>query len=93
MLTARQQEILTFIRTTCLQTGRAPTVREIGAEFGISSPNGVHCHLKALRKKGFVRDSDGKTRGAVLVNLTCPHCGKGLSSLQTVEAACTEVTP
>ena len=29
-----------------------PTIREIGAEFGFSSPNGVRCHLKALMDKG-----------------------------------------
>src|SRR5690606_27227743 len=31
-----------------------PTVREIGNQFGIRSPNGVMCHLKALERKGLI---------------------------------------
>lgn len=50
-LTARQREILAFFR------GREypPSIREIGENFGITSPNGVVCHLKALIKKGYLR--------------------------------------
>lgn len=32
----------------------SPTVREIGDEFGIASPNGVICHLTALERKGWI---------------------------------------
>jgi repressor LexA len=51
-LTERQQAVYEFIRTKIRGRGYGPTVREIGLEFGISSPNGVVCHLKALEKKG-----------------------------------------
>lgn len=54
ILTQRQQEIYDFLKEKILKRGYGPTVREIGAEFGIRSPNGVMCHLKALERKGLI---------------------------------------
>ena len=53
-LTARQREIYEFLKDKILNRGYGPTVREIGTQFGIRSPNGVMCHLKALEKKGLI---------------------------------------
>jgi len=53
-LTARQREIYEFLKDLILNRGYGPTVREIGSQFGIRSPNGVMCHLKALEKKGLI---------------------------------------
>ena len=53
-LTPRQQEIYDFIEDKILNRGYGPTVREIGKAFGIRSPNGVMCHLKALERKGLI---------------------------------------
>src|ERR1700687_2567654 len=53
-LTDRQREIYDFIRDKIETRGYGPTVREIGLAFGIKSPNGVMCHLKALEKKGLI---------------------------------------
>ncbi len=53
-LTERQQAVYQFIREKIRTRGYGPTVREIGIEFGIRSPNGVMCHLKALEKKGLI---------------------------------------
>ena len=53
-LTPRQREIYEFVKDNIMNRGYGPTVREIGDEFGIKSPNGVMCHLKALEKKGLI---------------------------------------
>lgn len=53
-LTAKQKKVYEFIRDKIRNRGYGPTVREIGEQFGISSPNGVMCHLKALEKKGLI---------------------------------------
>ncbi len=53
-LTERQQEIYDFLRDKIMNRGYGPTVREIGTHFGIRSPNGVMCHLKALERKGLI---------------------------------------
>ncbi len=53
-LTKRQKEIYEFLKDKIVNRGYGPTVREIGTHFGIRSPNGVMCHLKALEKKGLI---------------------------------------
>ena len=53
-LTEKQLAVYEFIRDKIRTRGYGPTVREIGANFNIKSPNGVVCHLKALEKKGII---------------------------------------
>lgn len=53
-LTERQQAVYQFIRDKIRGRGYGPTVREIGENFAIRSPNGVMCHLKALERKGLI---------------------------------------
>src|SRR5580658_1472477 len=67
-LTKRQKEIYEFIRDKIEARGYGPTVREIGVEFEIKSPNGVMCHLKALEKKGLIRKEPGAARAIQLVD-------------------------
>jgi repressor LexA len=69
-LTERQREIYEFIADKIENRGYGPTVREIGENFGISSPNGVMCHLKALVKKGLIQRDDNKARA---IQLTQPR--------------------
>jgi repressor LexA len=65
-LTPRQYEIYKFIRDKIRNRGYGPTVREMGEEFDISSPNGVVCHLKALVKKGLIRREPHQSRAIQL---------------------------
>jgi len=53
-LTSRQREIFEYLREKIISRGYGPTVREIALQFGITSPNGVMSHLKALEKKGMI---------------------------------------
>ncbi|MDP6442182.1 MAG: transcriptional repressor LexA [Pirellulaceae bacterium] len=64
-LTPRQQDVFDFICDR-IQNGYGPTVREIGKAFGISSPNGVMCHLRALERKGLIRRDKMKSRAIEL---------------------------
>jgi len=57
-LTSRQSEILQFMKCHLVERQRLPTMREIAAEFGMQSPNGVHGHLRALARKGVVHRLD-----------------------------------
>lgn len=65
-LTKRQQEIYDFLKDRILNRGYGPTVREIGEYFGIKSPNGVMCHLKALEKKGLITRESNMSRAICL---------------------------
>lgn len=69
-LTSRQREIYEFIRGKIQGRGYGPTVREIGNEFGIKSPNGVMCHLKALQKKGLIHREANMSRAIQLLQDT-----------------------
>src|SRR5262249_26253203 len=66
-LTPRQKEIYEFIRDKIQGRGYGPTVREIGTEFSIRSPNGVMCHLKALQKKGLIHREPNMSRAIQLL--------------------------
>ena len=67
-LTQRQQDVYDLIRTLIISRGYGPTVREIGENFGIKSPNGVMCHLRALERKGLIRRSPNKSRAIELTH-------------------------
>ncbi|PKN58676.1 MAG: repressor LexA [Deltaproteobacteria bacterium HGW-Deltaproteobacteria-14] len=67
-LTDRQQEVLDFIQTKIERDGYPPTIREIGAELGIRSTNGVNDHLKALERKGYINRDGAKSRTLVPVD-------------------------
>jgi len=68
MLTPRQREIYSFIRSKIQGRGYGPTVREIGLEFDIKSPNGVMCHLKALQKKGLIHREPNMSRAIQMLD-------------------------
>jgi repressor LexA len=67
-LTPRQKEIYNFIRSKIQGRGYGPTVREIGLNFQIKSPNGVMCHLKALQKKGLIHREPNMSRAIQLLD-------------------------
>ena len=62
-LTTKQKRIYDFICDHIQSTGYPPTIRDICKKFGISSPNGVMCHLKALEKKGKINRNPNLSRG------------------------------
>ena len=65
-LTKRQRDVYQFVRDKIRNRGYGPTVREIGERFGIHSPNGVMCHLKALEKKGLITREPNMSRAIQL---------------------------
>ena len=65
-LTARQTEILDFIRDTVKQTSLPPTRAEICTTFGFKSPNAAEEHLRALARKGAIELTSGTARGIQL---------------------------
>src|SRR6266436_4591774 len=63
MLNERAREIYSFIQRFRREKGSAPTIREIGHQFGISSTNGVRYYLNLLEKAGYIRRTGGISRG------------------------------
>lgn len=80
-LTFRQRDIFDFIVDYARDFGCSPTVREIGDRFGITSPNGVQCHLRAMIRKGVIRRRENCARGIEIVNgKYCPCCGQPIKA-------------
>ena len=66
-LTKRQNEILDYIKSYIVKYGYPPTVREIGASLGVSSPATIHAHLENLEEKGVIRRKETKNRAIELL--------------------------
>jgi repressor LexA len=60
-LTPRQKDVLSFITGYIAIHAYPPTIREIGDHFAISV-KGAYDHVEALRKKGFIRLGDKRSR-------------------------------
>lgn len=69
-LTNRQNEILQYIEVQISEHGYPPTIREIGANFGIRSTNGVNDHIQALCRKGYLTHREQKSRSLQLTRPT-----------------------
>ncbi len=89
-LTDRQKNVYEFIREKIQNRGYGPTVREIGEDFGISSPNGVMCHLRALEKKGLIKRSPNKSRAIELTREAIDEA-RGLPLCGTIAAGMTNL--
>ena len=68
-LTARQLEILDFIRESIKNNDMPPTVAEIAEGMNLSSTNGVRGHLQALERKGAIELIPNASRGIRLVQI------------------------
>lgn len=80
-LTARQRDVLNFIRGFTARQGVPPTVREIGEKFRVT-PRAAFDHLRALERKGMLqrRTAPGRTaRG-----LTLTEAAGGRSAIAAV---------
>jgi repressor LexA len=60
-LTPRQQDVLTWISGYIDTHGFSPTIRQIGHAFGWTV-NGVACHLRPMKKKGWITWIEGEAR-------------------------------
>ncbi len=66
-LTERQREVLQFIQDQKSAAGITPSLRDIAAHFGFSSPNAALCHVQALQAKGVLRNLPGRARSLQVV--------------------------
>ena len=85
-LTDRQAEILREIVRHTAAAGSPPTVRELCAAFGIASPNGIVCSLKAIATKGWIEwaANSGKSRNIVVPELRAALAAAGAAYLENL---------
>ena len=61
-MTARQRSVFEYICRYIEKNGYAPSFKEIGAELGIVSTNGIKDHLDRLERKGYITRTAGRGR-------------------------------
>ena len=61
-ITAKQQQVLDFIKAQILERGFPPSVREICQAVNLKSTSSVHSHLETLEKNGYIRRDPTKPR-------------------------------
>lgn len=66
-LTNKQEAVLNYLKKSIAENGYPPTVREIGAALGTSSPATVHVHLGTLERKGYIKKGNSKNRAIELL--------------------------
>lgn len=67
-ISAKQSEILEFIKKEILDRGYPPAVREICEAVGLKSTSSVHSHLETLEKNGYIRRDPTKPRAIEIID-------------------------
>ena len=69
-ISAKQQEILEYIKSQILERGFPPSVRDICEAGHLKSTSSVHSHLETLEKNGYIRRDPTKPRAIEILDDT-----------------------
>ena len=67
-ISAKQKEILEYIKQEILNKGYPPAVREICEAVDLKSTSSVHSHLETLEKNGYIRRDPTKPRAIEIMD-------------------------
>lgn len=67
-ISAKQREILEYIKQEILNKGYPPAVREICEAVDLKSTSSVHSHLETLEKNGYIRRDPTKPRAIEIID-------------------------
>ncbi len=67
-ISAKQKEILDYIKAEILNKGFPPAVREICEAVHLKSTSSVHSHLETLEKNGYIRRDPTKPRAIEIID-------------------------
>ena len=67
-ISAKQSEILEFIKQSIINRGYPPAVREICDAVHLKSTSSVHSHLETLEKNGYIRRDPTKPRAIEIMD-------------------------
>jgi repressor LexA len=69
MLTAKQQELLTFIHNRLEEGGVSPSFEEMKDALDLRSKSGIHRLINALEERGFIRRLPNRARALEVLKL------------------------
>ena len=67
-ISAKQLEILEYIKSQILERGFPPAVRDICEAVHLKSTSSVHSHLETLEKNGYIRRDPTKPRAIEILD-------------------------
>ena len=67
-LTAKQSEILEYLKASILEKGYPPSIREICAAVNLKSTSSVHAYLEALENKGYISKDSHNSRSIKILD-------------------------
>ena len=67
-ISAKQQEILDYIKSEIINRGYPPAVRDICEAVHLKSTSSVHSHLETLEKNGYIRKDPTKPRAIEILD-------------------------
>ena len=67
-ITAKQSEILEYIKNQIVNKGYPPSVRDICEAVHLKSTSSVHAHLETLEKNGYIRRDPTKPRAIEIID-------------------------
>ncbi len=67
-LSAKQSEVLEFLKNEIISRGYPPSVREICDAVSLKSTSSVFAHLETLEKKGYIRRDPTKPRAIEIID-------------------------
>ena len=83
-ISAKQQEILDFIKSEILSRGYPPAVRDICEAVHLKSTSSVHSHLETLEKNGYIRRDPTKPRAIEIMDENFYMLRKEISNVPLV---------
>ena len=83
MLTAKQNELLTFLIQKIESTGISPSYQEICDKLSLKSKSGIHRIVKGLEERGYIKHLENKARS--LFPVKRPNGQKYVSEIILIE--------
>ena len=83
-ISAKQKEILEYIKEEILNKGYPPSVRDICQAVHLKSTSSVHSHLETLEKNGYIRRDPAKPRAIEILDDSYNMIRKEMVSIPVV---------
>ena len=83
-ISAKQEEVLNYLKDFILKKGYPPTVRDICEAVGLKSTSSVHAHLETLEKKGYIKRDPTKPRAIEIIDESFQAVRQEMTSIPIV---------
>ena len=80
-ISAKQEEILNYIKSQIMTKGYPPSVRDICEAVHLKSTSSVHSHLETLERNGFIRRDPTKPRAIEILDDAFNSCRCDVTSV------------